>query len=240
MTSTPTQLRAALDESHRQSARPAQPGFPVEALEQLQQFQRARLAETYADLAAQARYRGAVTFFLEQLYGGRDAQQRDRQVEGALPVMERALPGRMKDALADAFRLQAMSLELDIALAEAMARDGVAQLDPASYARLYPVVPRQQRERQIELIHKLAMELDRVVHLPLVLGLVVAMRRPARSAGFGALQSFLERGLRAFRAMGSARDFADTIRDREHRIMEQLYAGASNPFDLGNQTSQPK
>ena len=240
MSKKPTQLRKALDESHRQSARPAEPGFPRRALEQLQHFQRARLASTYADLAEQARYREAVTFFLEELYGGRDAQQRDRQLDGALPVMERALPRRMKDALADAFRLQAMSLELDIALVEAMDRTGVTELDPVRYAQIYSEVPQIQRERQIALIHKLALELDRVVHLPLVLGLVVAMRRPARKAGFGPLQSFLEKGLRAFRSMGSARAFADTIRDRETRIMIRLYRGDRQPFDLENQTSQPK
>lgn len=223
-------LRAELQASHRQAARLASEGFPREAFDALQAFQRRRLAQSYADLAARERYRAAVAFFLDELYGGRDLRDRDRQVEAALPIMERTLPRRMRRALADAFHLQALSLELDIALAEALVERGVDTVDTAAYVLVYPVVERQRRVRQIGLIHALALELDRAVHLPLVLGLVRAMRAPAKAAGFGALQSFLERGLSSFRAMRGAEDFAATIRERETVIMERLYAGDAAPF----------
>ena len=223
-------LREALMASHAQAERVRAPDFPQAELEILQQFQRERLAATYADLAAQPRYAAACEFFLDELYGGRDAQERDRQVEGALPIMEKTLPGRMQEALADAFRLQALSLSGDIALAEGMGEGQLNALTPRVYALLYPRVSRQAREEQIKLIYRLAMELDRVVHLPLVLGLIVAMRGPARAAGFDALQQFLERGLRAFRSMQGAESFASTIRDRELRIMERLYASDPDPF----------
>jgi hypothetical protein len=223
-------LREALLASHAEAERVRAPDFPRVRLESLQQFQRERLAATYADLAEQPRYAAACRFFLDELYGGRDAQERDRQVEGALPIMERTLPSRMREALADAFRLQALSLAGDIALAEGMAARDLEELTPAVYAALYPRVPRQAREEQIDLIYRLAMELDRGVQLPLVLGLIVAMRGPARAAGFQALQQFLERGLRAFRSMRGAETFAATIRDRERRIMERLYAGDPDPF----------
>lgn len=229
---TREQLRAALEACHRQAERPRQPGFPVLQLERLQSFQRQRLASTYADLAADPRYRDATIFFLNELYGGKDASSRDRQVAGALPIMERTLPGRLQSTLADAFRLQGLSLELDIALAKAMLGEGVDDLSSAAYAALYPAVPRPQREEQVALIERLAGELDRVVHLPFVLGLIVAMRRPARAAGYRDLQAFLERGLRAFRAMGSADHFTKTIVDRERRIMDRLYAGEEEPFRL--------
>jgi hypothetical protein len=223
-------LREALLASHAEAERVRAPDFPRSRLDVLQQFQRERLAVTYADLASQPRYAEACRFFLDELYGGRDAQERDRQVEGALPILERTLPTRMRVALADAFRLQALSLAGDIALAEGMAARDLEELTPAVYATLYPHVPRQAREEQIDLIYRLAMELDRGVQLPLVLGLIVAMRGPARAAGFHALQQFLERGLRAFRRMRGAETFAATIRDREHRIMERLYAGDPDPF----------
>lgn len=223
-------LREALLASHAEAQRARAPGFPAQELETLQQFQRDRLASTYADLAAQPRYAAACRFFLDELYGGRDAQERDRQVEGALPIMEKTLPRRMQEALADAFRLQAISLAGDMALAEGMAERGMTALTPSAYAALYPRVPRAAREEQIALIYRLAMELDRVVHLPLVLGLIIAMRGPARAAGFQALQQFLERGLRTFRSMQGADVFASTIRDREQRIMERLYAEDPDPF----------
>lgn len=226
-------LRRELEESHRQAARLDAGGVPLAAFEGLQHFQRERLAGTYRDLAAQDRYRAAVSFFLDELYGGRDLRERDRQVEEALPIMERTLPRRMRETLADAFQLQALSLELDIVLAEALAERGVEVPGMGDYQAVYGIVPRERRERQIELIHRLALELDQVVHLPLVLGLVTAMRGPARAMGFGALQAFLERGLRAFRAMRGAETFAATVRDRETAIMDRLYRGVEAPFDLG-------
>lgn len=225
-------LRAALEESHRQAERPRQPGFPLASLEILQAFQRRRLAKTYADLVAQPRYAAAARFFLEELYGGKDASRRDAQVAGALPIMERTLPGRLQEALADAFRLQGLSLELDIVLAEGMAEQGIESLDAGRYPSLYALVPRAAREEQIQLIERLAGELDRVVHLPLVLGLIVAMRGPARAAGFAELQAFLERGLRAFRAMRSADVFTRTIVTRERAIMERCYAGVEDALDV--------
>jgi len=227
-------LREALGESHRQTGRLGEPGFPETAFEALQAFQRERLGRTYADLAAQDRYSAAVAFFLDELYGGRDARDRDRQVEEALPIMQRTLPSSMQRTLADAFRLQGLSMELDIALAEARAKEGGATMDTETYVRLYSVVPRARREEQIHLIHDLALELDRVVHLPFVLGLITAMRGPAGAMGFGALQAFLERGLRSFRAMHGAETFAETVRTRELRIMVRLYAGREDPFDLGD------
>lgn len=225
-------LRAALEACRHQAERPEAPGFPRASLELLQEFQRRRLADTYADLAAQPRFAAAAAFFLDELYGGRDAAQRDRQVAGALPIMERTLPERLQHALADAFRLQGLSLELDICLAETMAARDITALDPARYAEIYPVVPRASREEQINLIERLAVELDRVVHRPVVLGLIIAMRGPARAAGFRELQAFLERGLRAFRTMGSAEEFTRTIVAREREIMARLYAGDAAPFAI--------
>ena len=56
------------------------------------------------------------------------------------------------------------------------------------------------------------------------------MRRPARAAGFAALQSFLERGFAAFRKMGGAGAFLATIDERERRLMEAIFGGESAPF----------
>lgn len=224
-------LRDQLASCHEQSARLLQAGFPNEELDILQHFQRERLARSYADLAAQARYAPATEFFLAELYGGRDMGARDAQLTRALPILEKTLPKRLRHALADAFRLQSLSLELDIALAEEMAREGISTLDSSAYSRIYPSVPRVMREEQIELIYILALELDRAVRLPLVPALIRAMRAPARAAGFAELQTFLERGLGAFAAMNGAQTFASTIRDREEQVMQKLYAGDPNPFE---------
>jgi hypothetical protein len=53
---------------------------------------------------------------------------------------------------------------------------------------------------------------------------------PARAAGLGELQSFLERGFAAFAALGDARAFLMDIQYSETRVMQQLFAGAGDPF----------
>lgn len=224
-------LRDELESCHQQSARLLQEGFPNDLLAVLQSFQRQRLAQSYADLQAQPRYAPATDFFLAELYGGKDMTARDAELTRALPILEATLPNRLRHALADAFRLQSLSLELDIALAQSMQAEGIRVLDTAAYSRVYTSVPRAKREEQIELIYQLAFELDRAVKLPLVGSLIRAMRGPARATGFAELQAFLERGLGAFGSMGGARVFAETIRDREWQVMEKMYAGDPDPFD---------
>lgn len=224
-------LQQALQANHDLAEQIQQEDFPLAELERLQAFQRERLSATYDDLWQNPRYRAAVTFFLGELYGGLHFMERDQQVQRALPLLTRMLPANMQSTLADAFRLQDLSLSLDIRLLERWRESGQPALNEEVYAQLYPVVPRQDRQEQIRLIYDLGLELNQLVRHKLVLMLVKAMKRPARAAGFAALQSFLEEGFSAFAAIGDSRGFVTTIRDRETRIMQALYDGQARPFD---------
>ena len=55
-------------------------------------------------------------------------------------------------------------------------------------------------------------------------------RLPARAAGLGELQSFLERGFAAFADLGDARAFLADIRRSEAETMQRLFAGDQDPF----------
>ncbi len=232
-------LRAALASSHAHGAEITSEGFPREEFDTLQDFQLRRLERSYADLSEQASYRMAAEFFLEELYGGLHFLERDRQVEKVLPLMVRLLPAYMLEALADAFHLQALSIELDLRLCRRMRADGLADLDESAYAAVYSSVPRQERREQLRLVRDLGLELCELVRHRAVLLLSRVMRGPAHAAGFGALQDFLERGMSAFRAMGKdGPAFVKTIHERETAVMENLYAGRADPF--GFQKEQPK
>jgi len=54
-----------------------------------------------------------------------------------------------------------------------------------------------------------------------------AMRGPARAAGMGALQTFLEAGFDAFGAMGGAREFLAIIHARETALAQRLFDPAA-------------
>jgi hypothetical protein len=49
------------------------------------------------------------------------------------------------------------------------------------------------------------------------------MRGPARAAGLGSLQTFLERGFDTFGAMNGASEFLTLIEQRERALMQALF-----------------
>lgn len=199
-------------------------------LAELQRWQSRRLLRSHADLRANPRYRRAVEFFFEDLYGGCDPRGRDRDLARVQRVMEKLLPRQALRALCLAIGLEVMSQELDACVVRALPA-GPITVD--SYAEAYRRAGRaQDRERQIELIGTIGDYLDRVVRKPFVHKLVHFARGPAHAAGFGALQDLLERGLDAFKAMDGSGDFLAIIRDRELRAMQRILARKPDPFEF--------
>lgn len=231
-------LREMLERNQGIAARLLEADFPLAEFDRLQRWQRARLSRSFADLARQEGYRRAVQFFLSELYGGLDFRERDQDLGRVMPVMIRFLPDRALATMAEAFELQAISLEFDMHMARYLAQLGPASvdlenvdLDMERYGAAYrDCSDRAGRERQIVLIRKLGYDLDKLVRRPLVNSLLRLMRGPAHLAGFGKLQDFLEEGLAAFRALPDTGLFIETIYERESDAMRKLFAGARQPF----------
>jgi hypothetical protein len=224
-------LRQALTDSHNLASKLDEPGFPLAELELLQAWQRERLAESYRGLISQERYRAAGDFFLDELYGGLHFRERDQEMERVLPVMVRMLRDDMILVLAEAFELQSLSLEFDIDMTVRFQESGWKELNTARYGELYRTVGRKaKRKKQIDLIGRLGLELNELVHHRLVLWLLRTLRGPARAAGFGLLQSFLENGLNAFRIMGDGTEFVETIWHNEAEVSQRLFDADENPF----------
>jgi hypothetical protein len=200
-------------------------------LTRLQKWQSSRLLRSHEDLHANPRYRLAVEFFFNELYGA-DARRRDADMIKVQRAMERLLPREGLEALCLAIRLETMSQQLDAAVARALPEGGITV---ERYAQAYREAgQRSERERQIALTSEIGEYLDGVVRKPMVRGLVRLARGPAHAAGFGLLQEFLERGLDAFEAMHGAKEFLGTIRAREERAMAKLFAGDPDPFEFGS------
>jgi hypothetical protein len=198
-------------------------------LNELQQWQRARLDGTYADLRKDPRYRPACDFFLDELYGGRDVHERDRQLTRVVPVMRRFLPAHLLKAVGDAVQLQAVSLEFDLDLAEILLEE--RELSQPAYARAYRTHGMwQARDYQLVLIAKLGELLDETVQRPMVHRLIRVMHGPAVLAGFGSLQEFLRRGLDAFKQLKGADYFLTTIEQRERKALDSIREGSDWPF----------
>lgn len=223
-------LQAQIDRNLALAARIPENGPLRDSLERLQRWQRSRLAVTYADLAAEDRYRAACDFFLDELYGGRDVHARDRQLRRVVPVMRRFLPDHLLHATGEAMRLQAVSLAFDFELAEILV--DVKCITQPDYARAYRIHGAwRARGEQIALIYQLGELLDQTVQRPTVRRLVRIMRRPAELGGVGLLQKFLQRGLDAFAHMNGADHFLATINERESAALEAMTRGADWPFE---------
>ena len=213
------------------------PGLQEE-LQALQRWQAGRLERTYADLQERERYRPGVEFFLEELYTDKDYLPRDTQLERASPILKRMLPSQAQESMRMAVQLEVLSQELDGEMTRALGAE--TAIDGQSYAEAYRQVGRRDdRERQIGFILEAGRDLERLVKLPMIYTLIRMAHGPAHLAGFGALHDFLEDGFRAFRAMGGAEEFLQTIEDRETRIMERIFAEHPQPYRLSDDDDEP-
>lgn len=193
----------------------------------LKAWQADRLAATYADLLADARYSAAAHFFLDELYGTHDFTRRDAELARVLPTLVATLPTRALDTLVNAVKMDALSESLDADVVMQLRRAGrAATLDARAYAEAYRAAGRAaDRALQIELVGQIGQTLDRLTHLPLLGSSLKLMRRPAELAGLGQLHRFLQAGYTAFRAMHGAEHFLATIVERETALMRQLFVG---------------
>lgn len=207
--------------------------------EALSRWQTSRLAATYSDFSADKRFQPAIRFFLNDLYGTRDFRQRDTDIERVYPIMVRVLSENAMHSLSLAVELHALSQLLDNRLIDVLTAMGVPlgqrgyKLKRSDYARAYRESDNyDQRVRQIQLIEEAGSKLDEVVKHPVIYVTAKLARGPAKAAGFGELQDFIERGLSAFRRMKGAEPFLAAVHEREFFILDQIYSGDElTPWD---------
>ena len=202
-------------------------------LKPLQQWQAQRLERSFAQFLQDPKRHAAAKFFFFFVYGERDFSQRDADIAKVIPKMQRLLPAELLGTIADGIELAALSHAFDLQMATALQDIATAgaPLDAKRYAQAYRAVGhRRLRAHQIALIGGVGQGLAAALRAPGVGTLLRVSRLPARAAGLGELQSFLERGFSAFAALGDAREFLVDIQRSETRVMQQLFAGASDPF----------
>jgi len=209
----------------------------------LRTWQAQRLTDSFADLHASERYSEAMKFFINDLYTATGFEQRDEELERIEPILVRLLPAHLIETTGRTMELQALSEELDITLARVLQRD-YAPDTPISvdlYAHAYRECDnRIERTQQIDLLYEIGSHLDWVVTKPYIYAALRLCRIPARAAGLGVLQDFLENAFRAYRSMNGAEWFLETITSRERQAMENLFAGKADPFAVTIEPTKAK
>ena len=189
-------------------------------LRALQGWQAERLARTYEDLHRQPQFAAAIEFFLRDLYGPGEFEQRDREFERAWRYLRNALPESLLEVLADALELQVLTAELDWQMAGVLTEERVSA---STYIEAYRRVDRRElRERQIDLVVDIGLRLEPATRRPWVALALRTARPAAQAGGFGTLQDFLERGFRACTRLADVEWLFDRIRYRETRLMQAL------------------
>jgi hypothetical protein len=201
--------------------RDASPELAVRVLA-LKRYQQSRFAKTYADLLASPRYGPASRFFLEELYGPRDFSDRDAQFARVVPAIVRLFPEDIVGTVNTLAELHALSETLDSETAAHLAQSVV---DAPSYIHAWQATGRaDERERQIALTLAVGESLDKLTRNPFVRHSLRMMRGPARAAGLGELQNFLETGFDTFKTMRGAREFLGDVGARERALARALFA----------------
>lgn len=198
----------------------------------IQKWQAERLTRTHADLLLDPRYQAVTEFFLTDLYGGLDLNELAREVERALPIATRLLPDSVMRTSAVALELNALTGELDEALATMLFETmGETEISEKNLIAAYRACDnRVERHRQMDLLAELGGGLDRYVRSRVIYATFKIAHRPARMAGLGGLYDFLGRGFEVMRPMGSAQEFLERFVGRERAIVDNVFDGSSDPF----------
>jgi hypothetical protein len=151
-------------------------------------------------------------------------------------MMQGLLPRPLLASVADGIELGVLTQAFDLRMAEALERLAPTRrrLDDALYMRAYQVVGRPRlRGHQIGLIAHVGQGLRVALRMPKVGTLLRLSRLPAKVAGLGQLQGFLESGFDAFAQLDDIEGFLAEIDRSERAISRRLFAGDPDPFRDG-------
>ena len=208
----------------------ATPGL-AQAISEVKRWQARRFSATYVDLLQAAQYHAAARFFLEELYSEKDYALRDAQFARIASALERLFPKQVVQTAVLLAQLHNQTEELDLAMAQHW-RVSKDMADTPRYMAAWRAVGRRaDRVTQLDSVLRVGDELDRLTRTPGLRLMLKMMRKPAKLAGLGALQQFLELGFDTFAAMGNqgggARYFLDTVQRREAHLFGLLFDAPS-------------
>jgi hypothetical protein len=180
----------------------------------------------YEDLRTTADRVAAVDFFVSDLTGI-NIGERDQELAKVVPVMSRMLPAKVIDVVATAMQLNARVLGINLSICRELYAE--ISIDTRITEATYCSACRRAShlEECLELVHltaEIGRSLDDVIRIPMMGLMLRAMRTPARLAGFGVLQVFLETGYERFNALQDIDRFLDDMTARMTFVFTQIFS----------------
>ena len=205
----------------------------LDAYDRFASWQLDYLLPFFGDLHSQPGYAEALDFTMSDL-AGIGIIERDGDLERAAPAITTMLPRRALETIAAAAKMNAHVLEVNMSICRCLMVDG--RLPNEITERDYWLACREASslDECVELVHLivgLGRTLRSLIGMPVLGGMLRAMRGPAHAAGFGALHKFLETGYRTFNNIPDIQYFLETIETRMIEIFEMIFTEplTSNP-----------
>lgn len=179
----------------------------------------------FGDLHARDGYAEAIDFTMSDL-AGIGISSRDRDLERAAPAITGMLPLGALSTIATAAEMNARILQVNLGICRCLlvGNNLPAQITETDYCTACRKA--SSLEECVELVHLvtgLGRTLESLINVPMIGITLRAMRMPARAAGFGALQEFLENGYRTFRQIPDIEHFLAEIEIRMIEVFERIY-----------------
>lgn len=177
------------------------------------------------DLRISDDYSAAIEFFISDLTGI-GISKRDEDLARVVPVMVKMLPESALSALASAMEVNARVLQINVAICRDLDRspEALATLSERDYCiSCRHCSDFAEAMQLIGVLRDLGKRLEHLVHIPLMGATLHAMRWPARLAGFGSLQDFLETGYRRFHEIEDVDGFLVDLGDRMTATFARIY-----------------
>jgi hypothetical protein len=180
----------------------------------------------YEELRASDDYAAAVDFVVSDLTG-MGVSQRDHDIARIVPIMSKMLPEKALQVMASAMELNARVLDINLSICRDLFENKA--FDTAISESDYRAACRKASslDECLELVHLIedvGRSLDHVIRIPMIGVTLRAMRAPARLAGFGALQVFLEKGYTTFIALEDVDQFLDDMTLRMTEVFTKIFA----------------
>lgn len=197
----------------------------LERYERFVAWQLAYMLPFYDELRQSRDTREAIDFIVTDL-AGTGISARDHEIQRVVPTMIRMLPSKAIGMLAAAMEQNARILEINLTICDvyyAQHGDDSAFTEKQYCAAAREAVSLTECLDLVKLTRKLGHELDRIIRIPLLGVTLMTMRIPARLAGFGTLQSFLEKGYSTFRNLDDVDQFLAIAEKLMQQLFERIY-----------------
>ncbi|MGI9249281.1 MAG: FFLEELY motif protein [Woeseiaceae bacterium] len=197
----------------------------LKAYDRFANWQLDYLLPFFSELYVVDGYAAAIDFVMSDL-AGVGISSRDSDLERAAPAITTMLPLGALETIATAAEMNARVLKINIGICRYLLTGTRLPAEITEYEYCVACRKASSQEECVGLVHLitgLGETLKSLVKIPMIGITLRAMRAPARAAGFGALQDFLEKGYFTFRQIPDIDHFLSEIENRMVEVFERIY-----------------